>query len=335
MRSGGGRGRHRALLRPRGASGGALRRKAQHPLADCRGFRPASRLLRRQGSLDAQPRPAGRRGRPLHALLQRARLLAQPLGVHDRHVCHHHRRAQPSLAPRRRPLPEGVRVLSDWMRDAGYFTANVRELPASCGFKGTGKTDWNFQLRGQAVRLRQVERPEGAPAVLRAGQLSARRTAPSTRRRRPIRPRSRSRPTIPTIRSPARTGPSTSTRPANWTARSGSVLAALEQDGLADNTVVVFFGDNGQAHVRGKQFCYEEGLLVPLHHPLAERSSRRRPTSSRAPWTTGCCTASTWRRPCWPSPARPSRRRCRARSSWATAASPTASTSSAIATAAT
>lgn len=44
----------------------------------------------------------------------------------------------------------------------------------------------------------------------------------------------------------------------------GLVLAALEKDGLADNTVVVFFGDNGQAHVRGKQFCYEEGLLVPL-----------------------------------------------------------------------
>jgi arylsulfatase A-like enzyme len=26
-------------------------------------------------------------------------------------------------------LPVGVRVLSDWMREAGYFTANVRELP--------------------------------------------------------------------------------------------------------------------------------------------------------------------------------------------------------------
>ena len=27
-------------------------------------------------------------------------------------------------------LPEGVRVLTGWLRDAGYFTANVRELPA-------------------------------------------------------------------------------------------------------------------------------------------------------------------------------------------------------------
>ena len=42
------------------------------------------------------------------------------------------------------------------------------------------------------------------------------------------------------------------------------ILARLEQDGLAGNTVVLFMGDNGEAHIRGKQFCYEEGLRVPL-----------------------------------------------------------------------
>src|SRR6266498_1931991 len=41
-------------------------------------------------------------------------------------------------------LPEGVRLLTDWLRDAGYFTANLRELPAGVGIRGTGKTDWNF-----------------------------------------------------------------------------------------------------------------------------------------------------------------------------------------------
>src|SRR4029453_19115312 len=44
----------------------------------------------------------------------------------------------------------------------------------------------------------------------------------------------------------------------------GLVLKQLEAEGLADNTVVVFFGDNGQSHVRGKQFCYDSGLHVPL-----------------------------------------------------------------------
>jgi arylsulfatase A-like enzyme len=42
------------------------------------------------------------------------------------------------------------------------------------------------------------------------------------------------------------------------------VLRQLEADGLASDTVVVFFADNGQAHFRGKQFCYDSGLHVPL-----------------------------------------------------------------------
>src|SRR3954453_19153245 len=41
-------------------------------------------------------------------------------------------------------LPRGVRLITHRMKDAGYFTANIRKLPASCGFKGAGKTDWNF-----------------------------------------------------------------------------------------------------------------------------------------------------------------------------------------------
>jgi len=41
-------------------------------------------------------------------------------------------------------LPAGVRLLTDWFRDAGYTTANVVQFPESFKFKGTGKTDWNF-----------------------------------------------------------------------------------------------------------------------------------------------------------------------------------------------
>jgi arylsulfatase A-like enzyme len=42
------------------------------------------------------------------------------------------------------------------------------------------------------------------------------------------------------------------------------ILNQLKADGVADDTIIVFFGDNGQAHVRGKQFVYESGLHVPL-----------------------------------------------------------------------
>ena len=37
-------------------------------------------------------------------------------------------------------LPPGVQVMTDRFRAAGYFTANLMQLPARCGFKGTGKT---------------------------------------------------------------------------------------------------------------------------------------------------------------------------------------------------
>jgi arylsulfatase A-like enzyme len=44
----------------------------------------------------------------------------------------------------------------------------------------------------------------------------------------------------------------------------GIVLQELEFSGLADDTIILFMGDHGEAHVRGKQFCYEEGLHIPL-----------------------------------------------------------------------
>ena len=44
----------------------------------------------------------------------------------------------------------------------------------------------------------------------------------------------------------------------------GLVLEKLKEDGLADETVVIFFGDHGRCMVRGKQWCYDSGLRVPL-----------------------------------------------------------------------
>ncbi len=44
----------------------------------------------------------------------------------------------------------------------------------------------------------------------------------------------------------------------------GEVLAELKKRGLADNTLVVFQGDNGAAQFRGKGTLYEYGVNVPL-----------------------------------------------------------------------
>jgi len=44
----------------------------------------------------------------------------------------------------------------------------------------------------------------------------------------------------------------------------GEVLARLEEDGLADNTLVVFWGDHGMGMPRGKRWIYDSGTHIPL-----------------------------------------------------------------------
>ena len=44
----------------------------------------------------------------------------------------------------------------------------------------------------------------------------------------------------------------------------GMVLDRLDSEGLAENTLVIFFGDHGRPHVRGKQWLYDGGLHLPL-----------------------------------------------------------------------
>ncbi len=160
-------------------------------------------------------------------------------------------------------LPDGVRVLTDWMRSAGYFTANVVALPESCGFKGTGKTDWNFTYEGKPfdstnwndlrthqpfyaqVNFNETHRGYHAPPRADPAKVAIPPYYPD----HPV-----------TRKDWAKYLDSVS----ELDRKVGLVLQQLKTDGLADNTVVVFFGDNGQSHVRGKQFCYEEGLIVPL-----------------------------------------------------------------------
>ena len=165
-------------------------------------------------------------------------------------------------------LPPGVRVLTDWMREAGYFTANVREFPEPIRFKGTGKTDWNFNYANAAGGKapfdsdRWTDLKSHQPFFAQVNFQETHRAFKAPRHADPAR-----------VEIPPYYPDHPVTR-ADWAEyldsateldrKCGLVLKQLEKDGLADNTVIVFFGDNGQAHVRGKQFCYESGLLVPL-----------------------------------------------------------------------
>ena len=44
----------------------------------------------------------------------------------------------------------------------------------------------------------------------------------------------------------------------------GALLKRLDNEGLADNTIVFFIGDHGRCHIRGKQFLYDGGIRIPM-----------------------------------------------------------------------
>ena len=166
--------------------------------------------------------------------------------------------------PNKQPLPAGVRTLPEWFRSAGYFTANLREFPAELGVRGAGKTDWNFipaetplyesdrwsdlaahQPFYAQVNFQETHRDFNAEGITDPAKVVLPPYYPDH----------------PVIRKDYADYLDSARRLDGKIAR---ILARLEQEGLAANTVVIFMGDNGEAHIRGKQFCYEEGLRVPL-----------------------------------------------------------------------
>ena len=167
-------------------------------------------------------------------------------------------------------LPVGVRVLTDWFREAGYFTANVRQFPQGVDLKGTGKTDWNFaydgrpfdsakwsDLKSNQPFYAQVNFPEThRGSSFDVAHTRIERTADPEKVRLP-----EYYPDHPIAR-------------ADWAQylnaamsldrKVGIVIEQLQTDGLWGNTIVAFLGDHGRAMVRGKQWPYESGLHIPL-----------------------------------------------------------------------
>jgi arylsulfatase A-like enzyme len=160
-------------------------------------------------------------------------------------------------------LPKGVRVLTDWFRDAGYFTANVRHMPEPIKWKGSAKTDWNFAYSGKPFDSdRWSDLKTNQPFF---AQINFQETHRAFRAPRHADPAKVELPPWSPDHPIAREDMAKYLDAATELDRKiGIALMQLEIDGLADNTVVVFFGDNGEAQVRSKQFCYESGLRVPL-----------------------------------------------------------------------
>ncbi|MBI5396844.1 MAG: sulfatase [Verrucomicrobia bacterium] len=196
-------------------------------------------------------------------------------GMYQTSTDTHHMRSHRNDAFR---LPPGVRPLTHRLRDAGYFTANIKALGEQV--VGTGKLDLNFVNEGpifesddwNALKSRQpfyaqvnsleVEydiydrKSASKPRVEWVGE----REHPQIATQENVRPPPYY-PDHPVVRQEwARYLNSIS----GMDRRIGWVLERLRADGLEDDTVIIFFADNGRLEARGIHWCYDSGLRVPM-----------------------------------------------------------------------
>ncbi|MCH2130848.1 MAG: sulfatase [Pirellulaceae bacterium] len=175
-------------------------------------------------------------------------------------------------------LPPGVKPITHWLQEAGYLTANIKTIGSK--IVGTGKLDLNFvnegpiyqtddwsQLKSHQPFFAQINTPEAEYDIY--DRKSAEKTRVpwvgeewhpqvATAANVTVPPYY---PDHPMVREEwARYLNSAS----GLDVRVGWILDRLKQEGVWDNTVVFFFGDNGRLEARGIHWCYDTGLHVPM-----------------------------------------------------------------------
>jgi len=175
-------------------------------------------------------------------------------------------------------LPPGVRPITHWLEEAGYFTANISHI----GDRevGTGKLDLNFVNEGPIYQsddwsalksnqpfFAQINTPEIEYDIYDRKTYLKERVEWVGEEVHPqiATPENVSVPPYYpdheiTRQELARYYNSVS----GMDVRVGWILEQLEKDGLSDNTIVVFFGDNGRLDARGIHWCWDTGLRVPM-----------------------------------------------------------------------
>ena len=162
-------------------------------------------------------------------------------------------------------LPADVKPITDYFRKAGYFTANLKKLAP--GLESRAKTDFNFnvekpfdgedfdELKQKQPFFAEINFTEPHRGSWKPAQELDYHVDPAKVELPPYYP------DHPTVRK-------------DWAGyldaidyldtKVGVVLKKLEAEGMAENTIVFFFSDNGRCHVRDKQWLYEGGLHIPL-----------------------------------------------------------------------
>jgi len=164
-------------------------------------------------------------------------------------------------------LPGAVHLLPEYLRQAGYYCTN------------NAKEDYNLQTpagawdeSGRAAHWRN--RRPGQPffSVFNIGVTHESRIWPTDGGETDHDPdRIEIPPYHPDAREVRRDWAQYYDNMTKLDERVAAILAELEEDGLAGDTIVFYFADHGPGMPRGKRWLYEGGLHVPLIVRFPER----------------------------------------------------------------
>ena len=176
---------------------------------------------------------------------------AMMTGFHQNYIRAHQHRTYD-----KKPLPHGIKPIPNLFAEAGYFTC-LMSKKIDCNFTSAGKKDL---FMGSDWKERQAGQPFFARITFGGTHRSWNRDP-----KRPI--------DIKDVELPPYY-PDTPFVRRDWAngleqvqlvdREVGALLQRLEDEGLADNTIVFFIGDHGRCHIRGKQFLYDGGIRIPM-----------------------------------------------------------------------
>lgn len=170
------------------------------------------------------------------------------------------------------PLPKGFLTLPQRLREAGYYCSNNNKEDYNFS-DPKGKEMWDASSKEAHWRNRADGQPFFAVfnfTVTHEGQI---RKRPYTPKHKPeLAPVPPYHPDTPEVRLD---WAQYYDRITEMDRMVGKLLDELQEDGLAESTVVFFFGDHGCGLPRGKRWLYETGLRVPMLVHLPARVSQR------------------------------------------------------------
>ena len=162
----------------------------------------------------------------------------------------------------KKPLPDFATTVTDEMQAAGYFVCNGRGVAKPDNRLAKSHLNWTYDAREFFDGYDWTQRAAGQPFFAQIQIKEPHRVfVENTGKKYPNAP-------IPPYYPEH---PVTTADWANYLAsievldeKVGAILDRLDDEGLTDNTLVLFFGDHGRPHVRGKQWLCDGGLWVPL-----------------------------------------------------------------------